>query len=166
MPFSSTRIEPNLALDATAIFSPVAAGLGDGLATEVDGLLPPHAAASRTMPAAALVTNFDCISLLLNLLASTHPIPVRVTTQRLLEGFGDHQPDDYRDRDQLPGVSRANNGITEGGGQAVGDVAGSHRFVEGSAKSPSARDEHRWNQSHDAQVQDQRDKKPVRPRAT
>src|SRR5882762_7411202 len=48
MPFSSTRIEPNLALVATAIFSPVAAGLGDGLAAEVDGLLPPQAAASKT----------------------------------------------------------------------------------------------------------------------
>src|SRR5882757_4982673 len=48
MPFSSTRKEPNLALVATAIFSPVAAGLGDGLAAEVDGLLPPQAAASKT----------------------------------------------------------------------------------------------------------------------
>src|SRR6267378_7089904 len=56
MPFSSTRNEPNLALVATAIFSPVAAGLGDGLAAEVDGLLPPQAAASRTV---AIAKSFD-----------------------------------------------------------------------------------------------------------
>src|ERR1700704_4265631 len=58
MPFSSTRIEPSLALVATAIFSPVAAGLGDGLAAGVDGLLPPQAAASRTV---ARAKSFDFI---------------------------------------------------------------------------------------------------------
>jgi len=47
MPLSSTSIWPSVAFVATAIFSPVAAGLGDGLAAAVDGLAePPHAATS------------------------------------------------------------------------------------------------------------------------
>jgi hypothetical protein len=59
MPFSSTRIEPNLALFATAIFSPVAAGLGDGLAVAV-GVEPPQPAARSAAAAMALVTrNLD-----------------------------------------------------------------------------------------------------------
>ena len=44
---SSTRICPYFALLATAIFSPVAASLGDGLEAAVDGLDPPHAALSN-----------------------------------------------------------------------------------------------------------------------
>src|SRR3982074_267193 len=52
MPFSSTRIEPSLALVPTAIFSAVEAVLGEGVAAEVDGLVPPQAAASRTVATA------------------------------------------------------------------------------------------------------------------
>src|ERR1700686_5362657 len=47
MPLSSTSIWPSLALVATAIFSPLAAGLGDGLAPAVEEFdEPPHAASS------------------------------------------------------------------------------------------------------------------------
>jgi len=54
---------------ATAIFAPVATGLGDGLAVAVD-VVPPQAAASSAMVASALATDgFVCM----------HPIQNRVT---------------------------------------------------------------------------------------
>src|SRR5205823_13264748 len=53
MPLSSTRICPNFALLVTAIFSPVAAALADGLEAAVDGLDSPHAAPSNEITATA-----------------------------------------------------------------------------------------------------------------
>ena len=47
MPLSSTRIGPYFGWFATAIFSPVTAGLEDGLELAVDGLDPPHPALSK-----------------------------------------------------------------------------------------------------------------------
>src|SRR2546430_1569598 len=63
MPLSSTRICPYFALLATAIFSPVAASLGDGLEATVEGL-DPHAALSNEKTDMAPATN---------ILACMHP---------------------------------------------------------------------------------------------
>ena len=50
---------------ATAIFSPVAAGLG--VVPAVEGVEPPQETASSAIAATPLTASFDCISVLLNL---------------------------------------------------------------------------------------------------
>ena len=65
LPAPSTRIWPSLALLATAIVVPFAAGLGDGcvdgLALAVDCAPLPQAATTRAPTTALVTTNLDCM---------------------------------------------------------------------------------------------------------
>ena len=66
MPFPSTRICPDsLALVATAIVVPVAAGIGDGFGEGLDAAVgddvPPQPTASRAEAIAPVIDSFVCM---------------------------------------------------------------------------------------------------------